>query len=145
MATDYLTRVGTPEGDRTIDPVFLLSDAASGIELALPDLAPQPVLIIGEPGTGKTRVAAALYRRWYGQESELVTFVCKDVEPEQFSAKAFRYNGSGHASGLLLEDIADLDFACQGELVEMLRSAPEMRPRMIATSRKNLEPEVQAG
>jgi two-component system, NtrC family, response regulator AtoC len=147
MATDYLTRAVTQEGDRAIDPVFLLSDAASGIEPALPELAPQPILIIGEPGTGKTRVALALYRRWYGPESDLVTFVCKDVEVEQFSAQAFRYSGNGHGNtpGLLLEDIGDLDFACQGELLEMLRSAPEMRPRVIATSRKNLEPEVQAG
>jgi two-component system response regulator AtoC len=105
------------------------------------------VLIVGEPGTGKTRVALALYRRWYGPESELVTFVCKDVDVEQFSAESFRYNGNGngHALGLLLEDIGDLDFACQGELVEMLRYAPEMRPRIMATSRKSLEPEVQAG
>jgi two-component system response regulator GlrR len=102
-----------------------------------------PVLITGEPGTGREPLAKAIHRGSTRRDGLLVELDCADVEADAAGrdrlAKALEDAVGGT---LLLHDVAELAGPLQAELLTCLErhSAP---PRLIATT--DVPPEAGPG
>jgi DNA-binding NtrC family response regulator len=118
------------------------------------------VLISGERGTGKKRVAELLHAYGTRGAGRLVTVECADTSPEHLDAELFgaatRPGALERAEGgtLLLEDVTDLPLDLQARLVNVLDAGNLCaadgldRPidvRVIATTRHSPIGEVEAG
>jgi two-component system response regulator GlrR len=93
-----------------------------------------PVLITGEPGTGREPLAKAIHRGSTRRDGPLVELDCADVEAD--AADRDRLAKSlAHAVGgtLLLHDVAELAGPLQAELLAGLERHPAP-PRLIATT-----------
>ena len=98
-----------------------------------------PVLVVAEPGAGKeaaaerihvlSRRAAEAFNVFHGAETS------KDV------LVAWERDGGT----VYLQEVGDLDFATQMELVRILGSQQAGMPRFICGTSRELEPEVRAG
>jgi PAS domain S-box-containing protein len=93
-----------------------------------------PVLVVGEPGTGKRTVARAIHQQSDRRSAPLVPFDCVALPPELFERELF---GAGSAPGLapgstaLLVDVLELP----RDLQERLAAAAVTGPvRLIATA-----------
>lgn len=129
-----------------------------------------PVVIEGEPGTGKELLAEALHHEGSRAQGPFVVLDCTAVPANLLEAELF-----GHAQGafggasvprpgvfeqanggtLVIDEIGDLDPALQPKLLRALERK-EVRPvggsqpvevdvRVIVTTRKDLDREVQSG
>lgn len=107
-------------------------------------LAPldEPILILGETGTGKELVARELHRRSYRKAEQLITVNCAELTPELMGSELF-----GHAPGaftdarqprkgllteagkgtVFLDEIGDLDLKAQAKLLRVLEER-KVRP-----------------
>ena len=129
-----------------------------------------PVLITGETGTGKERIATALHARSPRAANRLVALNCaalneKLVESELFGHARGAFSGAdvAHAgmieaasgSTLFLDEVGELPPIIQAKLLRVLESGRVMRVgevheravdvRIIAATNRNLEAEVDAG
>jgi transcriptional regulator with GAF, ATPase, and Fis domain len=130
---------------------------------------PEPVLIQGETGTGKERIAEALHTA-SGRRGALVPLNCaaipKDlVEAELFGHSRGAFSGSDRArtglfraadgGTLLLDELGDLPLPVQAKLLRVLESG-EVRPvgedhpifvsvRVVAATNLKLDDLVRAG
>lgn len=110
-----------------------------------------PVLLQGEPGTGKATVAEILHAGSAGGDAPCVCIDCaRSTEPD-FHAGLFGENGTGGAwvseavgGTLLLQNIEKLDDDMQRELVGVLRSSAQTL-RLVCTSTEDLERLTEAG
>jgi len=129
-----------------------------------------PVLVTGEPGTGKELIARTLHDLGPRRESALVPINCSAVpaallESELFGHVRGALGGApderrglfeqAHGGTLFLDDIADLDFELQGKLLRVLREG-QVRPvggtrsvkvdvRVVAASHQDLEERIRQG
>ena len=126
------------------------------------------VLVIGESGVGKERVAAALHAA--GSNGPYVTLNCaampRDLlEAELFGSEKGSFTGShktrvglveqANGGTLFLDEIGELDFSLQPKLLRFLESRRARRVggdteyavkvRIIAATNRELEMEVDAG
>lgn len=120
-----------------------------------------PVVIEGEPGTGKELVAQLIHAGSGRAQHPLIVFNCGSLEHGDLEGELF---GHGRVPGrieaardgtLVIEEPALLPAASQSRLIEVLQSGSlrrmgESRPRavdvrLLATSRRPLESEVKAG
>jgi two-component system response regulator AtoC len=147
-----------PEMRRTYDLVVRLAAARL------------PVLITGETGTGKERVATALHAMSPRAPSRLIALNCaalneKLVESELFGHARGAFSGADAAragmieaasgSTLLLDEVGELSLPIQAKLLRVLESGRVMRVgevheravdiRIVAATNRNLEAEVHAG
>ncbi len=128
------------------------------------------VLIVGETGTGKERVAEAIVAASSRAERPFLRFNCAALTPELAEAELF-----GHARGaftgattsrpglfreadggtLLLDEVAELDLSLQAKLLRVLqegevRAVGEDRPRtvdvrILAATNRDLRAQVERG
>lgn len=128
------------------------------------------VLITGESGTGKSLVASAIHNDSNRKRRTMIHFKCSAVPADRFESELFghvrgAFAGAvrdmpgkielAHGGTLFIDEICDIPFEHQGQLLETLkqRSVVRMgdnRPRavdlrVIASTSRNLEREVQAG
>ena len=128
-------------------------------------LSDAPVLIQGESGTGKQRVALALHKASARRTHPLVPVVCTALSAAQLDAMLWTPTvGSGRdsvsplrrarAGTLLLRDVAALDLSAQGVLLRALQSEPSLernlrraakRVRLISTAGPDLARRVKRG
>jgi two-component system, NtrC family, response regulator AtoC len=124
------------------------------LELAIRDVAMSelPVLILGEPGTGKRALATKLHQLSGCPEADFVEVECAELTPEQYAmAAAAQASEPEHRLGtVLLHEVANLDAQCQARIYESLvehvgSNRSLRRAKLIFTSNRNLEHEVRLG
>ncbi len=120
-----------------------------------------PIVIEGESGTGKETLAEAIHEVGPRGAGPFVVFECPSVPAEAVESALF---GEGSSEGLLeqagggtlvVDEIGDLPLTVQGQLLRAIersqvqrRGGREVRSvdvRLIATTRRDLDREVQAG
>ncbi len=146
------------------------SDATDGLRRTIERLGPTPasVLILGESGVGKEKVAEALHRKSGG--AQLIALNCAAVpadllESELFGVAKGAYTGAAadrpglveQASGgtLFLDEIGELQLNLQAKLLRFIQSRRarrvggtgeyEVNVRIVSATNRDLEEEVAAG
>ncbi len=129
------------------------------IEAVIADIAPTdiPVLLAGETGTGKEVLAMQIHRTSTRRHGPFLKVRCSGLTLEELDhlmrsepgdSIGIGNNGSGT---VLLDEIGDLDVACQSRLLEMLSlldargSGARKAYGFISTTCQNLEEEMRAG
>ncbi len=152
---DSTVAVATPLGNHAYVPA--LSPAMRAVERVIADIAPTdiPVLLEGESGTGKEVVAAQIHRLSLRRNEPFTKLSCAALTPEFFSGRARDgVNGSGPVGIFLLDEISELDPACQPKLLHVLPEGdamplegapPSLGARVFCTTSRNLEEEMRAG
>jgi energy-coupling factor transporter ATP-binding protein EcfA2 len=130
----------------------------------------EPVLILGEAGTGKSLIARALHHLSDRREGMLTSLNCGDVEGELLDVELFGCVASDLAGDVaarkgvfelasngtvFLEEIDQLSLLLQGKVLRMLREheirrigeavARHVETRLIASSHRDLGALVEAG
>ena len=128
------------------------------------------VLITGEPGTGKSLVASAIHKDSDRRRRPLIHFQSGSVAADTMEDELFGYVRGAHANArqdkagslelanggtLFLDEITEIPLEHQGRLLNALQLGVviragetrqrEINVRVIASTSKNLEREVQAG
>jgi len=131
---------------------------------------PFPVLIEGESGSGKERVAAALQTLGDNKNSPYLIFNCAAISPNLLEAALFGHakgaftGAQGAATGyfedagdgtLFLDEIGELPLELQAKLLRVLENGEyqrvgetasrKSRARVIAATNRNLRQEVRTG
>jgi two-component system, NtrC family, response regulator HydG len=129
-----------------------------------------PLIIEGETGTGKERLAESLHEVGRRRESPFVVFDCTAVAPSLIESELFghdrgAFTGSvathhgvferAHGGTLFIDEIGDLPLALQPKLLRVLdrgeitrvggRAPVRVDVRVIAATRRDLDREVQLG
>jgi two-component system, NtrC family, response regulator AtoC len=111
------------------------------------------VLLIGESGTGKGVYGRMIHRLSRGGHAPLRKVSCRAVAREKLPELRSDLEGEGSAvepGTLFLDDIDELDREGQKILVSLFTDADidehkSNRPRVIASSSRNLEKEIESG
>ncbi|MGD9295204.1 MAG: sigma 54-interacting transcriptional regulator [Roseobacter sp.] len=128
------------------------------------------VLITGEPGTGKSLVASAIHKDSDRRRRPLIHFQCGSFTDDTTEDELFGHVRGAHANArhdkagslelanggtLFLDEVTEIPLEQQGRLLNVLQSGHVSRVgetrrrdidvRVIASSSKNLEREIQAG
>jgi two-component system response regulator AtoC len=147
--------VATALGNHAYVPA--LSPAMRAVERVIADIAPTdiPVLLEGESGTGKEVVAAQIHRLSLRRNEPFTKLSCAALTPEFFSGRARDgANGSEPTGIFLLDEVSELDAACQPKLLHVLPDGdaiplegapPLLGARVFCTTSRNLEEEMRAG
>jgi DNA-binding NtrC family response regulator len=98
-----------------------------------------PVLVEGEHGTGKRRVAEALHRVG-ARTGPLVILDCASIRPDRLAATLLGPTGAT----VILDDIGDLGAEAQRELLHALQP-PDSGVRIVATTRRPLATTLEEG
>ncbi len=128
---------GTPPDDVPTEEVPGASMAAralrQAVERAAPD--PAPVLVLGETGTGKERVARELHRL-SGRAGRFIAVNCAALSPQLIESELFghvrgAFTGAAeaqtglfrgaHGGSLLLDEIGDLPLELQAKLLRVIQ------------------------
>ncbi len=129
------------------------------LEIASREVAnsPLPVLIVGEPGTGKRFLGLRIHQISSKACGGLAEIESEQLLPEQCTMEAIRRQADAQASDgepittILLREIGTLDPRGQAILYQSLVDHIELAerdsqaPKLIFTSSKNLEQEVKLG
>jgi DNA-binding NtrC family response regulator len=99
----------------------------------------EPILIIGEPGTGKSAVAAALHRNLRREPLRVIDCAALDDWSDCRQVLAPGVEGT-----VLLERLLDLHSTLQARLVGLLDTAGPPLPRILATVSVATEAELRA-
>lgn len=111
------------------------------------------VLITGQPGTGKAKLAAAIHAAGPRRGARMITLSCGEATTEAFEAA---WSGRRSATesppstpapigSLFLDEVADLAPALQVQLMERLASGGANKPRMLAATARNLSQMISRG
>jgi two-component system, NtrC family, response regulator AlgB len=165
---------GQPAGAGLEPWLALLESRASAMHRAIAvarqaAVSDVPVLLIGEIGTGKSALAAAIHAWSRRRDGSFVTVSCTALSREPPSngrnvrgaafftrgSHAFRQLQAASGGTLFLDEIADLSPELQFELLQLLGDPhaprieggrpPELDGRIVAGSHRDLEAEVRAG
>jgi two-component system, NtrC family, response regulator AtoC len=128
------------------------------LESVVAEIAPTniPVLLIGESGTGKEMFARRLHHLSRWSNKAFVKISCAFLTPANCATTlgvsgAGSGDTAGHSAGtIFLDEIGELDPACQRNLLYALPEADEARPglltaRIVSTTGDHLEDEVRTG
>jgi two-component system response regulator GlrR len=100
-----------------------------------------PVLLSGQPGTGKEPVARAIHKASTRREQPFTTLACTSVVGQDLAALLADSTGT-----LYLDEVADLDLQTQTSLAQLLESNAQGRgPRLIASSARDLSGAMAKG
>jgi two-component system, NtrC family, response regulator AtoC len=115
-----------------------------GMEAVIKELAQNsvPVLLIGEPGTGKRTIAKKIYSSSVQPVGEFRILSCSDL-----SSSSMTSNLQLHGTTLYLDEVGDLSSDCQQCLMEALsrQSDGVKSVRVIGGSARDLERDVRSG
>jgi transcriptional regulator with GAF, ATPase, and Fis domain len=144
-----------------------MARARAALERAAGSMA--PVVVSGETGTGKERVAAELHRR-SGRPGPYVKFSCAELARELVESQLFGHErgaftgattshqglfAAAHRGTLFLDEIGELALDLQAKLLRVLQEG-EVRPlgslrtervdvRVVAATNRDLAAEVERG
>jgi len=112
-----------------------------------------PVLITGEPGTGRRTVAGCVHHASSRASAPFVVFNCAATPPAIGASELFGSNGGGgrlaEARGgtIVFDEIGNLDSSLQTMLAEEIANGGDVRHevRVIATTSRNLREDVRSG
>jgi two-component system response regulator GlrR len=100
-----------------------------------------PVLLSGQPGTGKEPLARAIHKASARRDQPFTSLACTSVAGEDLAALLAESTGT-----LYLDEIADLDLQAQTSLAKLLASGPEgTGPRLVAASARDLSGAIAKG
>jgi DNA-binding NtrC family response regulator len=105
-----------------------------------------PVLILGEPGSGKRSLARELHSR-----SEFAAGGFHEFSASDFARELHKWRENGGSNGtagtIFVQEIGELSPEAQAALMEYLSaaSAERARVRVIASSSRDLDPKAQSG
>lgn len=103
-----------------------------------------PVVITGEPGSGKELAARAIHDLGRRKDSVFVSAPLASATPQDVEDAVQKPAASGGT--MFLDEIGDLPLESQGKLVRLLQqSSPEIGARIIAASSQNLRTLVERG
>lgn len=139
---DRLTLILRPDPGEGLPPRIGISPVARQLDALIADLArhDRPVLIRGQRGLGKARIAARIHER---SDRRAAPFVPVNVFQEETPGTGLRTALDAVSDGtLFVHGIGRLDAASQGRLVEALPAAPF---RLIASSGTRIGEKVEAG
>ena len=117
-------------------------------ELARSDV---PVLLLAEKGAGKRAVAERIHQMSPHGAEVFHAVASADLTPEMFAAGGAELGGLFDEGTVYLEEVAELEIACQQALLTVLPAAggnghsPASHARLICGSAQDLEAEVRAG
>jgi two-component system response regulator AtoC len=126
------------------------SPSMQSIERVVADIAPTdiPVLLHGESGTGKEILAQEIHRRSARASRPFVKISCAALAPESFNGR-LRLAGTevslAQAGTVFLDEVSEIDPACQSRLLLSLVESNGHSPRLISATSRNLEEEMRAG
>jgi DNA-binding NtrC family response regulator len=164
---DERPRVGPPPSPTLPGIAPATVRAREALERAAASAA--PVVILGDTGTGKERIAAELHRR-SGRSGPYVKFSCAELSRELVQSQLFghergAFTGAASAhSGLFvaadhgtlfLDEVGELPLDLQAKLLRVLQEG-EVRPlgsvatrrvdvRVVAATNRDLRAEVESG
>ena len=110
-----------------------------------------PVLVLGEPGSGKEAVARAIQRRGVRRTQPMLGVDCAELPEDQLEALLFGRDGQfelARQGTLFLNEVAVLSLDLQAMLLDaLLRTGPTGAPEVlvIAASNRDLVEEVHRG
>ncbi len=105
-----------------------------------------PVLVVGEPGSGRRFVARTIHRRSARAERPLIAVDCPALPPQDFERTLFATSGNGNdapafdlpeGSVLLLTEVSDLPRDLQARLMAAIDAGTAVR--LMATTALDLE------
>lgn len=125
-----------------------------GIQSLMADIAAAdvPILVVGEAGSGKEAIAVQIHRLSPRRNGPLRKVGCSALGLRDAGVLLQpAESGGGDGSTIFLDEITELDYACQGKLLEVLSSTDGPAPGrerhgwVAATRCQDLEAEVRAG
>lgn len=103
-----------------------------------------PVVITGEPGSGKELAARAIHDLGRRKDSVFISAPLASATPKDVEEAVQKPAATGGT--MFLDEIGDLPLESQGKLVRVLQqSSPELGARIIAASSQNLRTLVERG
>jgi formate hydrogenlyase transcriptional activator len=154
------------------DHILGQSDGLKYVLFRVEQVAPQntTILILGETGTGKELIAAALHNLSPRKDRPLITVNCAAlpanlIESELFGREKGAFTGAdtrrvgrfevAHGSTICLDEIGELPLELQAKLLRVLQhneferlgssQTIKVDVRIVATTNRNLEEEVRQG
>lgn len=135
-----------------------VSPVMASLETAIENVAATqlPVLIVGEPGSGKKELARRIHGLAGADEKELRELECANLSvPDLLYVMGSRtapaeLEASTEITTVVLGEIGELDLACQSVLHEALvlrkdESHEDQLPRLISLSNHSLDQDVRLG
>ena len=125
------------------------SPALNSMLRCLPRLAAEdePLLILGEPATGRRRVGQIVHDLSRRAQHPCIVIDCGSVDDENLDEALFqRALATDDAGTLILGDVQELPIAMQARLIAWFTATPRSSPvRIVATAQPDLEQRVEDG
>jgi len=136
-----------------------MSAAIQSLESVLREIAATniPVLLVGEIGTGKTHYAQRIHQMSRQSGQALLRIPCAYVSPVTLAEELGLNNRDGangdtqHGGSIFLDEIGDLDQACQRQLLYALPDGKAAQRKSVLTGRvisstsRNLDEDMRTG
>jgi two-component system, NtrC family, response regulator AtoC len=105
----------------------------------------EPVLLTGEPGTGKELIASAIHHRSGRGDKPFVVANCRELPGELIEGELFRLWEDADGGTVFLDEITEASASLQENLLHALGSNQTVDLRVIAATDRKVEQEVAAG